>query len=102
MAAMIPLKRSGGDQYLHHKSSEYRDAVRRKKDAYHRFIQVGLTAQGIMVAISTMSPALVWNSYGSWLRTVRAEQCPSAMIVSLALKTSSRNFSWLTGRAQNS
>jgi len=97
MAAMIPLKRSGGDQYLHRKSSEYRDAVRRKMDAYHRFIQVGLTAQGIMVAISTMSPALVWNSYGSWLRTVRAEQCPSAMIVSLALKNKFQEFLMVDG-----
>jgi len=92
MAAMTPLKRNGGDQYLHRKSSEYRDAVRRKLDAYHRFIQVGLVAQGIMVALATTAPMLVWNSYGSWLRTIRPGQCPSAMIVSLALKNKFQEF----------
>lgn len=101
MAAMTPLKRNGGDQYLHRKSSEYRDAVRRKIDAYHRFIQVGLIAQGIMVAISTTVPQLVWSSYGSWLRTIRTEQCPSAMIVSLALKNKFPEFLTAGGSCAN-
>ena len=92
MAAMTPMKRNGGNQHLHRKSSEYREAVRRKLDAYHRFIQVGLVAQGIMVALSTTAPLLVWNSYGSWLRTIRPGQCPSAMIVSLALKNKFQEF----------
>ena len=92
MAAMTPLKRKSGDQYLHRKSSEYREAVRRKLGAYHRFIQVGLVAQGIMVAISTTAPLLVWSSYGSWMRTIRPGQCPSAMVVSLALKNKFPEF----------
>src|ERR1035437_3289692 len=35
MAAMTPLRRVSGNQYLHHKSVDYRDAVRRKIAAYH-------------------------------------------------------------------
>ena len=42
MAAMTPLRRVSGNQYLHHKSEAYRNAVRRKIAAYHRHIQLGL------------------------------------------------------------
>lgn len=45
MAAMTPLRRVTGNQYLHHKSKDYRNAVRRKIAAYHRHIQLGLIAQ---------------------------------------------------------
>ena len=92
MATMTPLRRNGQDQYMHRKTEEYRKAIRRKLDAYHRFIQVGLIAQGIMVAISTMVPQLVWNSHGSWLRTIRPGKCPSEMVVSLALKNKFPEF----------
>lgn len=86
MAGMTPLRRKNGDQYMHHKTKEYRDAIRRKLDAYHRFIQVGLIAQGIMIAIATTAPRLVWSSFGSWLRTIRYEKCPSEMVVAIALR----------------
>ena len=92
MSTMTPLLRNSKDQYMHHKTEEYRNAIRRKLDAYHRFIQVGLIAQGIMVAISTTVPQLVWSSYGSWLRTIRPGQCPSEMVVSLALKNKFLEF----------
>src|SRR5208283_734206 len=48
MAAMTPLRRVSGNQYLHHKSEAYRNAVRRKIAAYHRHIQLGLIAQGLL------------------------------------------------------
>jgi hypothetical protein len=35
-------------QYMHHKSEAYRNAVRRKIAAYHRHIQLGLIAQGLL------------------------------------------------------
>ena len=92
MATMTPLKRKSGDQYLHLKTEEYRIAVRRKLDAYHRFMQVGLVAQGIMVAIASAAPQIVWHSFGSWLRTVRPEQCPSELVVSIALKNNFPEF----------
>ena len=84
MAAMTPLRRVSGNQYLHHKSVEYRDAVRRKVAAYHRHLQLGLIAQGLVQILSATKPTLVWQSFGSDthrsaragpLRTGRG-QCP--------------------------
>jgi len=92
MMGMTPLRRNNGDQYMHRKSKEYRDAIRRKLDAYHRFIQIGLIAQGIMVAIATTVPELVWKSFGSWLRTVRYEKCPSEMVVAITLRNNFPEF----------
>ena len=92
MAAMTPLRRWAGDQHMHMKSAEYRNAVRRKMEAYHRFMQVGLIAQGIMAAISTTVPLVVWVSFGSWLRTVRPGVCPSEMVVSIAMRNSFPEF----------
>ena len=42
---MTPIHKASGDQYLHRRSDAYCVAVRRKFDAYHRFIQVGLIMQ---------------------------------------------------------
>ena len=52
MAAMKPLRRVSGNQYLHRESDDYRDAVRRKIGAYHRHIQLGLIAQGLLQILS--------------------------------------------------
>jgi hypothetical protein len=92
MKDMTPLKRNAGNQYLHRKSKGYREAVRRKMDAYHRFIQLGLIAQGIMVAIATTAPDLVWRNFGSWLRTIRPGVCPSEMVVAIALRNTLPEF----------
>ena len=58
MAAMTPLRRVSGNQYLHHKSEIYRNAVRRKIAAYHRHIQLGLIAQGLLQILAHV-PKLV-------------------------------------------
>lgn len=86
MAAMTPLPRKARDQHLHKKTDAYRNAVRRKLDAYHRFIQVGLIAQGLLVALATTVPALVWASFGSWLRTIRPGLAPSEAVTAVALR----------------
>lgn len=92
MNTMTPLKRRDGDQHLHRKSDEYRKAVRRKLAAYQRFIQVGVVAQGIMVALATSAPTLVWNSFGSWLRTANTAKSPSEMVVAMALRNQLPEF----------
>ncbi len=92
MKLMTPLRRNSGNQYMHHKSEEYRKAIRRKIDAYHRFIQVGLVAQGIMAAISSTVPQMVWFSFGSWLRTIRPNVCASEMVLATALKNNFPEF----------
>jgi hypothetical protein len=86
MAAMTPLRRVSGNQYLHRKSEAYRDAVRRKIAAYHRHIQLGLIAQGLLQILSATQPKLVWRSFGSWIRTIRPALAPSEQVVAVALR----------------
>jgi hypothetical protein len=92
MAAMTPITRKARDQYLHRKTAQYRDAVRRKLAAYHRFIQLGLIAQGILLALATTVPQLVWASFGSWLRTIRPGIVPSEAVVACALRNTLPHF----------
>jgi len=92
MRGMTPLHRFQGDQYLHRKSKSYRAAVRRKLDAYHRHIQVGLVAQGLLQCLAASHPALIWRHFGSWLRTVRSPHCPSELVVACALRNSLPEF----------
>jgi hypothetical protein len=92
MAAMTPLRRVSGNQYLHHKSEDYRNAVRRKIAAYHRHIQLGLIAQGLLQILSATQPKLVWRSFGSWLRTIRPGLAPSEQVVAVALRNTLPEF----------
>ena len=92
MKDMTPLRRSSGDQFLHRKSESYRNSVRRKVDAYHRFIQIGLIAQGLLQFLSASCPDLVWAHFGSWIRTIRPGVPPSEYVTSLAMKNSFPDF----------
>jgi hypothetical protein len=92
MRPMTPLRRFQGNQFLHHQSESYRAAVRRKLSAYHRHIQVGLVAQGLLQCLAATQPALVWRHFGSWLRTVRTPLCPSEFVVACALRHSLPEF----------
>jgi len=86
MAAMNPIPRRSGDQYLHRKSEPYRRQVRRKFAAYHCHIQVGIIAQGVLQLIAVIHPEAVWKSFASWLRTKRPGIPPSEWVVSIALR----------------
>jgi hypothetical protein len=92
MAAMTPLRRVSGNQYLHHKSEAYRNAVRRKIAAYHRHIQLGLIAQGLLQILSATKPNLVWQSFGSWIRTIRPGLAPSEQVAAIALRNTFPEF----------
>jgi hypothetical protein len=92
MKAMTPIRKAAGNQYLHKKSEAYRIAVRRKIDAYHRFIQVGLIAQGLLQYLSISFSDLVWAKFGYWLRTIRPGIPPSEYVTSLALRNSFPDF----------
>jgi len=92
MAAMTPLRRVSGNQYLHHESDDYRNAVRRKIAAYHRHIQLGLIAQGLLQILSAIKPKLVWRSFGSWIRTIRPGLAPSEQVVAIALRNTFAEF----------
>ena len=92
MKNMSPQKQGGGDQYLHRKSVEYREAVKRKIHAYHTFLQAGLIAQGTLQYLSTWVPELVWKSFGSWLRTIRPGIAPSEFVAATAMRQSLPEF----------
>jgi hypothetical protein len=92
MAEMEPQKRRGGDQYLHRKTTAYRKAVERKMRAYHVYVQTGMIAQGMLQYLSMTCEQLVWQNFGTWIRTVRRGVLPSEMIVSQALKSTLSEF----------
>ena len=92
MQAMVKLPRCGGTQHLHRKTDRYRHAVRRKIRAYHLHIQLGLIAQGILQYLAVTYPRQVWNSFGSWLRTIRPGIPPSEFVTSAALRNALPDF----------
>jgi len=100
MAAMKPLRRVSGNQHLHRESDEYRHAVRRKISAYHRHIQLGLIAQGLLQILSATMSTSVWRSFGSWIRTIRPGLAPSEQVVAIAMRHALPEF--IAGAAKTS
>jgi len=98
MSAMKPLRRVSGNQYLHRESDAYRHAVRRKIGAYHRHIQLGLIAQGLLQILSATMPKSVWRSFGSWIRTIRPGLAPSEQVAAIAMRNTLPEF--LAGAAK--
>lgn len=92
MQDMKPLRRGNGNQHLHRESLKYRDAIKRKIHAYHVFIQAGIVCQGLLQYLSVAFPAQVWNSFGSWLRTIRSGIPPSELVVANALRQTLPEF----------
>jgi hypothetical protein len=92
MKDMKPLKRRNGNQHLHRESPKYRHDVKRKIHAYHVFMQAGVVAQGLLQYLAVVFPELVWNSFGSWLRTIRPGIPPSELVVASALRNTLSEF----------
>lgn len=92
MRAMTPLRRVSGNQYLHRKDEQYRTAVRRKLHAYHAHIQLGCIAQGLLQYLALHFSTTVWQSFGSWLRTMKLDLPPSELVVAHALRATLTDF----------
>lgn len=92
MKAMKPIKRNSGDQYLHKESEEYRNAVRRKINTYHKYIQLGIIAQGLLQYLASVKSTSVWKRFGSWIRTIRPGIPASENVVGVAIKNSFPEF----------
>ncbi len=92
MMAMTPRRRGAGDQYLHHTSDDYRRLVRRKMDAYHRSIQLGCIAQGLLQHLALNRRKEVWSHFRSWLRTMNPAAPPSEAVVAQALRSTLPEF----------
>jgi hypothetical protein len=58
--------------------------IKRKMRAYHVFIQAGVVTQGLLQYLAVVAPKLVWDSFGSWLRTIRPGIPPSEFVVANA------------------
>lgn len=86
MRDMKPRKRNSGTQYLHKESKSYRKMVERKMEAYHRFVQLGCIAQGMMQYMSLVHGQEVWAQFRSWLRTMKKNQAPSELVVMYAMR----------------
>jgi len=92
MKPMKKIKRFSGNQTLVGKPEEYRQAVQRKLDAYHRYVQLGCIAQGLLQHLAINFRAEVWATFQSWLRTMRPDLVPTEMVVAKALQASFPEF----------
>lgn len=92
MMAMTPIRRGSGDQNLVGQTPTYQRAVARKIEAYHRYVQVGCIAQGILLHLAINFREKVWVSFKGWLRTMRPNLIPSEMVVACALRESFPEF----------
>lgn len=92
MKAMKPISRCSGNQYLHRESKEYREQVLRKLNTYHRYIQLGIIAQGLLQYLACVKTGIVWKKFGSWFRTIRIGIPPSERVAATALKNSLPEF----------
>ena len=88
MMDMQPIPRRSGNQYLHKQSRDYRRLVRRKMDAYHRYVQLGCIAQGLLQHLSLNFRTRVWRHFKSWMRTMKPSKPPSEAVVAQALRAS--------------
>jgi len=92
MMEMTPISRRSGNQHLHMKTERYRMSVRRKMLAYHRYVQLGCVAQGLLQHLALNFRTRVWRLFGSWLRTMKTTQPPSEAVVAQALRNTLPEF----------
>jgi len=92
MMAMTPRRHVSGNQYMHRRPARYRQQVRRKLAAYHRYVQLGCVAQGLLQYLALTCGATVWQLFRSWVRTMDPERPPSELVVAHALRTSLPEF----------
>jgi hypothetical protein len=86
MLPMRPIRRGSGNQYLHRAGKRYRQQVARKIDAYHRHVQLGCIAQGLLLHLALNHTEVVWHRFRSWLRTMNPLLPPSELVVAHALR----------------
>ena len=61
-------------------------------NAYHNYVQAGLVAQGTLQYLAATYPNLVFESFGSWFRTIRPGIPPSEHITAIAMRNSLPEF----------
>ena len=71
MKGMILHSKQSGNQYLHRKPKAYRDGIQRKLNVYHKFVQLGCIAQGLLQYLALH---LLLESKVGWLCIVHCNQ----------------------------
>ena len=92
MKATTPIRIGSGNQYLHRTTEDYRQQVKRKMGAYHRYVQLGCIAQGLLQYLSVAFGTKVWRHFNSWLRTMNQDKAPSEMVVAHVLRATLPGF----------
>ena len=92
MRAMTPVRKRSGKQYMHRKTEKYRQKIKRKMSAYHRYVQPGCVARGMLQYLAVTFGSKVWRHFNSWLRTMKVDKAPSEMGVAQALRASLPEF----------
>jgi hypothetical protein len=99
MKSMVPIKRFSGNQYMHKKTLEYRNSIKRKFNAYHIYIAAGCVAHGLILHLCMNHSDLVWKKFGSWMRTMKTQETPSEFVAANALR---RTFpEYIAGSSQD-
>jgi hypothetical protein len=96
MKDMKKTRKWDGTKHLHKESDDYRMQFLKKINAYNLHVQFGLIAQGILQYLSIRHEKEIWQTFGSWLRTIRPGIPPSEKVVSMSLRNGLLEF--LTGR----
>jgi hypothetical protein len=92
MSSMPKRRRGDGENNLSAQSERYKAQVWRKIAAYHRFIQLGCIAQGLLQHLALRFGTDVWQRFRSWLRTMNPALPPSEAVVVHALRNSLPEF----------
>jgi hypothetical protein len=92
MQPMTRITRGSGNQNLTQRTDKYKAAVARKMNAYHRFVQIGCIAHGLLIHLAINCRQAVWTNLRSWLRTMKPDFVPSELVVTLALKSRFQEF----------
>jgi hypothetical protein len=86
MKAMLSRKRTAKSQYLHRATDSYRQGIRRKVEAYDRFVNIAAMALGILQLVSLRYAQAIHARMPLWFRTVRSTTAPSENLVKAALQ----------------
>lgn len=89
---IAPTKRFGKEKILQFAPTSLKNKIKEKQKAYNLFIQLGFIAQGLMQYLSINYTQIVWNNFGSWLRTIRSNLPPSEKVVGLAMSNTFLEF----------
>lgn len=93
MKAMPKLKRGDGTQHLHRATPEYRAQVKRKVEAYERFVNLAGITLGILQLVALTCTETIWAQLPLWFRTLRKEAGPSEDIVRATLQAEMASIS---------